>query len=221
MTTWRLHDDTAARGVGWLYSGSINNPGCDTAASSSYPGPGRLSAYWGGLYVDPKVRDALRTGPYLGRGTQFPKDNTQTRCRWASGPRWTPEYRFSGRIWVHDIAARPQPWTGLVFHPVHISNCDNYWIRIWERDQPGLTFAREVNDDETTIIRVPFPIPALSTWHNYRIDVLPGSRIRFHWNGSLILDAVDPTASFSGGGPVGMRLDYFDAVLVDTRVYQP
>jgi hypothetical protein len=163
----------------------------------------------------------LRTGPYGGCGATFPGNGNTSRMRWASTSGWAPEYRFAGRIWVYDVSARPDPWSGLVFHPVHISNCNNYWIRIWERDQQQLTFAREVNDVETAITRVHFPTPALNRWHEYRIDVLRGSRVRFYWNGALMLDATDPTHTFKRGGPVGMRLDYFDAVLHDTRVYVP
>jgi hypothetical protein len=215
-----LHDDTALRGQGKLYSGSANRAGCDTAASSDCPGPGRLSAYWGGLYVHSTTANRLRTGPFSGCGASFPGNGNTERMRWASTVGWAPEYRFTGRIFVYDISARPDPWTGLVFHPVHINNCNNYFIRIWERDNPRLTFARETNDAETAITRVPFPTPALNRWHDYRIDVLPGSRVRFYWNGALVLDATDPARAFTGG-PVGMRLDYFDTVLQDTRVYVP
>ena len=163
----------------------------------------------------------LRTGSFAGAcGAPFPGGGPADRVRWATTRRWTPEYRFAGRVYVNRIGARPSPWTGLVFHPVHMSNCDNYYIRIWERDQPRLTFGREVNDAETIIATRSFPHPSPRRWHEYRIDVLPGSRLRFHWNGALILDAVDPAHTF-GGGPVGMRLDYFDAVLADTRVYVP
>ena len=30
---------------------------------------------------------------------------------------------------------RPDAWNGLVLFPVHLDNCDNYWIRHWERDR--------------------------------------------------------------------------------------
>lgn len=218
--TYRLHDDTTQRGQGRLYSGSPNNSGCDTANSSSCRGPGRMSVYWGALYVVSTTEHRLRTGPFTSCGTTFPGNGNASRVRWASHGSWSPEYRFAGRLLVHDISSRPDPWTGLVFHPVHRSNCDNYFIKIWERDYQRVTFAREVNDAETTIARAPFSTPALGTWHEYRIDVLAGSRIRFFWNGSLILDAQDPARAFSGG-PVGMRLDYFDTVLDETRVYVP
>jgi len=130
--TTRLHGDVAQRGQGKLYSGSANKPGCDTAASSDCPGPGRLSAYWGGLYVHSTASNMLRTGPYAGCGATFPGNGNTSRMRWASTSGWAPEYRFAGRIWVYDVSARPDPWSGLVFHPVHISNCNNYWIRIWD-----------------------------------------------------------------------------------------
>ncbi|GGZ03207.1 hypothetical protein [Streptomyces poonensis] len=222
--TWRLHADTALSGQGKLYSGSTNRsqPRCDTAASSDCPGPGALSVYWGGLYVHSTASNMLRTGPFTSCAAPFPGQGTADRVRWASARAWRPEYRFAGRILVRGISPhRPDPWTGLVFHPVHITNCDNYWIRIWERDQPRLTFGREVDDRETAVLRTRFPWPALNTWHTYRIDVLPGSRVRFHWNGTRIFDTTDPAHAFSGGGPVGMRLDYFDTVLHETRVHRP
>lgn len=216
-----LHRDTDRRGEGRLYSGSVNHPGCDTAHSADCPGPGLLSAYWGGLYVHSVPAHRLRTGPFTGScGARFPGSGAVDRLRWATTRSWAPEYRFAGRLCVNHIGPRPAAWTGLVFHPVHVDNCNNYYIRIWERDQPRLTFAREVDDAETLIAARPFANPTLHTWHEYRIDVLPGSRIRFHWNGALILDAVDPARAFNGGS-VGMRLDHFDTILADTRVYMP
>ena len=62
--------------------------------------------------------------------------------------------------------------------------------------------------------------PLTRRWHDYRVDVLAGSRLRFFWDGALIFDHVDPERTFSTG-PVGMRLDYFDTVMDETRVYQP
>jgi hypothetical protein len=50
--------------------------------------------------------------------------------------------------------------------------------------------------------------------------VLPGSRLKFYWDGTLIFDATDLERTFSAG-PVGMRLDYLDTILDETRVYQP
>ena len=50
--------------------------------------------------------------------------------------------------------------------------------------------------------------------------MLPGSRIRFRWDGALVFDHTDPDRTF-GAGPVGMRLDYFDTILAGTRVYRP
>lgn len=222
--TWRLHDDTNRRGQGKLYSGSNNNAGCDTAASSDCKGPGRLSAYWGGLYVASELKHQLRTGPYRGCGASFPGNGNADRVRWASTSNYwgQPEYRMVGRIMVHDISARPKPWSGLVFHPVHLNNCNNYYISMWERDYPRrIRFGREVSDAETTIkLETMDAAPALGVWHDYRIDVLPGSHIRMYWNGALVLDAVDSTHKYTAG-PVGMRLDYFDATLDETRVYKP
>jgi hypothetical protein len=57
-------------------------------------------------------------------------------------------------------------------------------------------------------------------WNDNRVDVLPGRRHKRSWNGVLIFNAIDPEYTFSEG-PVGMRLDYFDTILDDTRVYQP
>jgi hypothetical protein len=224
--TWRLHDNTHLVGLSRLYSGSVNNnvPRCDTAASSDCPGPGLLSAYWGGLYVNSTTQHRLRTGRFTTCGARFPGTGLTDRCRWASTRLWRPqpEYRFSGQLYVDAISPnRPQPGTGLVFHPVHLSNCDNYFIRIWERDQPQLTFGKEINDVETVLLRAPFPTPALRIWHQYRIDVLPNSRFRFWWNGQLRLEATDPAQTFRNGGPVGMRLDYFDTILDETRVFVP
>ena len=62
--------------------------------------------------------------------------------------------------------------------------------------------------------------PLQGRWYDYRVDVLPGSHLRFYWDGALIFEFTDPERRFSGG-PVGMRLDYFDTVLAETRVYQP
>src|SRR4051812_35968929 len=83
-STSRLHDDTALRGQGKLYSGSNNSNDDDTAASSDCPGPGLLSAYWGGLYVDSTTANRLRTGPFSACGASFPGDRTTDRVRWAS-----------------------------------------------------------------------------------------------------------------------------------------
>jgi hypothetical protein len=123
---------------------------------------------------------------------------------------------------VGDILERPQPWTGLVLHPVHLDNCNNYWIRLWERDNPAhVVWGREINDTENWIGDWTLPVPPQQErWYDYQVDVLPGSRIKFYWNRKLIFDHTDPERTFSQG-PVGMRLDYFDTVLAETRVYQP
>jgi hypothetical protein len=226
--TWLLHDDTNMRGLGKLYSGSINNPDDDTAEDATCPGPGRLSCYWGALYVNSVTAHRLRTGPYLGScSASWPQQWGADRVRWASHTAdsvWQPEYRFVGKLYVYDFMARPDPWTGLVLHPVHRSNAYNYWIRLWGRDDTSrVDWGREVDDDESPIHpegwRLPSP-PELERWYDYRVDVLPGSRLKFYWDGALIFDAVDPERTFRRG-PVGMRLDYFDTVLDETRVYQP
>jgi hypothetical protein len=73
--------------------------------------------------------------------------------RWASHTAdsvWKPEYRFVGRLYVYDVMARPDPWTGLVLHPVHINNCNNDWIRLRERDKPyqdQVIWGWQVNND--------------------------------------------------------------------------
>jgi hypothetical protein len=243
--TWLLHDDTNMRGLGKLYSGTDDSQSCalDTGEGALCHGPGRMSCYWGALYVNSVTAHRLRTGPYPASGgcsaTWLGIGNTE-RVRWASHTAdsvWKPVYRFVGRLYVYDIMARPDPWTGLVLHPVHINNCNNYWIRLWERDKPyQVVWGWEVNNDEgwiisksmkslgnpndTFISRNPNGVPKEGEWHDYRVDVLPGSRLKFYWDGALIFDATDPHHTFSGG-PVGMRLDYFDTILDDTRVYQP
>jgi hypothetical protein len=229
--TWRLHDDTDTIGLHQLYSGSHNHPGCDTGERADCPGPGRLSCYWGALYVNSTAEHRLRTGPYLGScAATWPGTGNAERVRWAShiaASGWQPEYRFIGRLYVYDIMARPAPWTGLVLHPVHLDNCHNYYIRLWERDAPAhVVWGKEVGDREHWITEATVPTtaqnpdgPRLGAWHDYRVDVLPGSRLTFYWDGALIFDATDPERTFSGG-PVGMRLDYFDTVLDGTRVYQ-
>jgi hypothetical protein len=135
---------------------------------------------------------------------------------------WRPEYRFVGKLYVYDVSARPDPWTGLVLHPVHLNNCNNYWIRLWERDNPShVVWGCEVNDQEVWITDAALPsAPQPGRWYEYRVDVLPGSRLKFYWNGALIFNFADPMRTFIRG-PVGMRLDYFDTALAETRVYQP
>jgi hypothetical protein len=253
--TWLLHDDTNMRGQGKLYSGTDDSQSCelDTGEGARCHGPGRLSCYWGALYVNSVTAHRLRTGPYKGcsgppaQWPTWPGTGNAARVRWASHTAdsvWTPEYRFVGRLYVYDIMARPDPWTGLVLHPVHINNCNNYWIRLWGRDalyqgvgyQDLVVWGWEVNNDEGWIIseslkdlnnpnemfvsRNPNGVPKEGVWHDYRVDMLPGSRLKFYWDGELIFDATDPHHTFSGG-PVGMRLDYFDTILDDTRVYRP
>jgi hypothetical protein len=226
--TWRLHDDTGGVGLERLYSGSYNNPGCDTAESADCRGPGPMSCYWGGLYVNSVQLHRLRTGPYRGvcRGG-WPGTGITDRVRWAShasASTWEPEYRFVGQIYVRSISARPDPWTGLVLHPVHIDNCNNYFVRLWERDNPRrVVWGREVADSETSVTGGSWTLPVapqLGRWYEYQVRVLPGSRIQFYWDGGLVFDATDPQRTYSRG-PVGMRLDYFDATLDETRVYRP
>jgi hypothetical protein len=230
--TWRLHDDTDTVGLHQLYSGSDNPPGCDIGEAADCRGPGRMSCYWGALYVNSVSEHRLRTGPFTGScNATWPGTGNTERVRWAShrsASVWTPEYRFIGKLYVYDIMARPDPWTGLVLHPMHVDNCNNYWIRVWERDEPDhVVWGKEVEDRESWITEASVPKtpknpdgPLQEEWHDYRVDVLPGSRLKFYWDGALIFDATDPEHSFSGG-PVGMRLDYFDTILDETRVYQP
>jgi hypothetical protein len=224
--TYLLHDDTNLKGLGNLYSGSLNHPGDDTAEDADCRGPGRLSCYWGALYVNSVTAHRLRTGPYSDScSATWPGTGNTERVRWAShqcDSVWKPEYRFIGKLYVYDIMPRPAPETGLVLHPVHLSNAYNYFIRLWERDNPShVVWGREVTDAESWIWQATLPSPPqLGRWHNYRVDVLPDSRLKFYWDGALIFDATDPERTFSKG-PVGMRLDYFDTILDETRVYQP
>jgi hypothetical protein len=234
--TWLLHDDTNLRGLHRLYSGTPDSQSCalDTAEGARCRGPGRLSCYWGGLYVNSVTAHRLRTGPYPASGgctATWPGTGNTARLRWAShrdAAVWQPAYRFVGRLYVYDIMARPDPWTGLVLHPVHLNNCQNYWIRLWERDEPNhVVWGKEVQNRERWITEASMPKnaknpdgPLLGVWHDYRVDVLPGSRLTFYWDGTRIFDATDPERTFSRG-PVGMRLDYFDTVLDETRVYKP
>lgn len=224
--TWRLHDDTDRVGLRKLYSGSNNNPGCDTGEHADCLGPKRMSCYFGALYVHSLRFHRLRTGPFIGGcNTDWPGTGNTERVRWAShlsASVWEPEYRFVGRLYVYDMMPRPEPWAGLVLHPVHVDNCNNYWIRLWERDDPShVVWGKEVNDSESWIEDWTLPhSPQPGRWYNYEVDVLPGSRLKFYWNGELIFDHTDPERTFSQG-PVGMRLDYFDTILDETRVYQP
>ena len=224
--TWQLHGDTDRVGLRKLYSGSENNPGCDTAEDADCRGPGRMSCYMGALYVNSVTYHRLRTGPFTGScHADWPGTGTAPRIRWAShlsASVWEPEYRWLGKLYVSDIMGRPNAWNGLVLFPVHLDNCHNYWIRLWERDQADhVVWGREVNDRESWILDTTLPHPPLRRqWYDYRVDVLPGSRLKFYWNGELIFDHVDPARTFSKG-PVGMRLDYFDTILDETRVYQP
>jgi hypothetical protein len=224
--TWRLHDDTDQVGLRQLYSGSSPLPGCDTAENADCPGPGRISCYWGGLFVNSTARHRLRTGPFTGVcGATWPGGGGAERVRWAAhgaASAWTPEYRFVGQLYVADVLVRPDAWNGLVLHPVHLDNCNNYWIRLWERDDAAhVVWGREVDDDEEWILEAALPrVPRLGQWYAYEVRVLPESRIKFYWDGELVFDHTDPDRTF-GVGPVGMRLDYFDATLAETRVYQP
>lgn len=225
--TWQLHGDTSLAGLEKLYSGSYNNPGCDTAEDADCRGPGRMSCYWGGLYVNSTLYNRLRTGPYGGvcRG-QWPGTGVADYVRWAShgsASLWEPEYRFTGRLFVNSIGPRPAPSSGLVIHPVHIDNCNNYWIRLWERDNPRqVVWGREVADSEKWVGGA-WTLPATpqtGRWYEFQARVLPGSRIQFIWDGNLVFDATDPNRTYSKG-PVGMRLDSFDTILEQTRVYSP
>ena len=224
--TWHLHRDTDRVGLRRLYSGSDENPGCDTAEGADCRGPGRISCYWGALYVTSVARHRLRPGPFAGAcAAAWPGPGGAERVRWAShraASAWVPEYRFVGRLVVAAILPRPDPWTGLVLHPVHLVNCNNYWIRLWERDDAThVVWGREVADRESWIVEAALPrAPRLGRWYTYQVDVLPGSRIRFSWDGALVFDHTDPDHTF-GAGPVGMRLDYFDTRLEETRVYRP
>jgi hypothetical protein len=225
-STWQLHNDTDQVGLHKLYSGSHNHPGCDTGEISDCPGPNRISCYWGAMYVNSVRLHHLRTGPFTGEcNADWPDTGKTERVRWAShisDSVWEPEYRFVGKLYVHDILERPQPWTGLVLHPVHLDNCNNYWIRLWERDHPThVVWGKEIDDAENWVGDWTLPLPPQQErWHDYQVDVLPDSRIKFYWNRKLVFDHTDPERTFSQG-PVGMRLDYFDTVLAETRVYQP
>ena len=162
--TWRLHGDTDQVGLRKLYSGSDNNPGCDTGEQADCRGPRRMSCYWGALYVNSVRYHRLRTGPFTGRcNATWPGTGNTARVRWAShhaASVWQPEYRFVGKLYVNDIMDRPNPWSGLVLHPVHINNCNNYWIRLWERDNPShVVWGREVNDNERWILDTTLPHP--------------------------------------------------------------
>ncbi|MDH4147116.1 MAG: hypothetical protein OEY23_18320, partial [Acidimicrobiia bacterium] len=201
--TYHLHRDTAERGQRLLYTGGDNaNAVCDTAAQTVCPGPGRLHAYWGGLYVDSVAESRLRTGPFspgTACGSRFRGPGAVERLRWTTTePDWRPEYRFTGRIRVLGISAdRPKPYTGLTLHPIHLDNCNNYYVRLWRRDDPTMVdLKRERGDDEEVYLRAgrpgDIPPPALDTWHTFRIDVLPGTRFRFSWNGKTVFDVADP-----------------------------
>jgi hypothetical protein len=79
----------------------------------------------------------------------------------------------------------------------------------------------EVDDDEHWITQATLPYPPQpGRWYDYRADVLPDSRLKFYWTSMLIFDAMSPERTLSGG-PVGMRLDYFDTIADAIRVYQP
>jgi hypothetical protein len=164
MPTWRLHDDTNKVGPRKLYTGSTNKPGCDKAESADCQGPERMSCYWGALYVNSVRYPRLRTGPFIGGcDADWPGTGNTERVRWASqlgASVWEPEYRFVGRLYVSDIMDRPSPWTGLVVHPAHVDNCNNYWIRLWERDDPShVVWGREVNDQEDWVMDTALPHP--------------------------------------------------------------
>ncbi len=224
--TWRLHGDADRVGLRTLYSGGDNPPGCDTAEGADCPGPGRISCYWGGLYVNSVARHRLRTGPFAGAcGAAWPGGGGAERVRWASrraASAWAPEYRFAGALHVSAVLPRPEAFSGLVLHPVHLDNCNNYWIRLWERDDAThVVWGREVADREDWIAEAALPrAPRPGRWYAYEVRVLPGSRVRFSWDGALVFDLADPDRTFTAG-PVGMRLDYFDATLEGTRVYRP
>lgn len=53
--------------------------------------------------------------------------------------------------------------------------------------------------------------PQTGHWYEYQVHVLPGSQLKFYWNGELVFDEVDGQYTFSQG-PVGMRLDHLDTI---------
>ena len=99
--TWRPHNDTDKVGLRWLYSGSDHHPGCDTGEHADCRGHGRMSCYWGALYVNSVRYHRLRTGPFTGDcHADWPGTGNTERVRWAShrsASVWEPEYRFVGK----------------------------------------------------------------------------------------------------------------------------
>jgi hypothetical protein len=49
------------------------------------------------------------------------------------------------------------------------------------------------------VSRNPKGVPQEGVWHDYGVDMLPGSRLKFSWDGALIFDATAPTISSAGG----------------------
>lgn len=228
MTTWHLHNDTALRGQGQLYSGSLNNPGDDTAASSNYPGPGRLSCYWGGLVVEDQAANVLRTCEFVPFVTT-PGPVRQgaigavDRVRWASHLSWSPAdggYALCGDVmWRGQRRRELHETYGWVLHPVHVSNLNNVFVRFLTSD--GLVcLGWEVDDVEHREMYAPMTLPAFDVWHSYELWHRPGGRFVFVFDGVTVFDHTCPTAPFGDGGPVGGRCDGFDTLMRNTRVYR-
>src|SRR5688572_19038851 len=122
----------------------------------------------GALYVNSVRQHRVRTGTFPGAcDAVFPGDGGAERMRWATSQAWTPAYRLAGRLFVYDIAPRPYAYTGLVLHPVHLDNCNNYSLRFWERDLTEVVFGVEADDGWERIATASMPIPATRSWHSY------------------------------------------------------
>jgi hypothetical protein len=204
MTTWHLHADTHRRTEGRLYSGTTKDASfCQTGApeEADCPGPGRISAYMGGLYVHDQRAHVLRTCDFTGDCDAPWRDAHSQQLRWASGRAWdwAPEYRMAGRLYVNAQHARGS--NGIVFHPVHRSNCNNYYLKLWRIDDSELWSAggravwlgRETAQPGSTqsqyrhIARGLLPeAPEERVWHEYRIDVLPDATFALRWNGQPV-----------------------------------
>jgi hypothetical protein len=204
MTTWHLHEDTHRRTRGRLYTGTTKDASfCQTgaAAEATCPGPGRISAYMGGFFVHDQEEHVLRTGDFDGWCDSPWRASFEQQLRWASGRRWdwTPEYRLAGR--VHVVAQHRRGSNGLVFHPVHRSNCNNYYVKVWRKDDSELWSAEgravwlgretaqpgSTRSDYRIIARGLLPeAPAEGVWHDYRIDVLPDAAFAVRWNGEPV-----------------------------------
>lgn len=239
--TWHLHEDCG--------------PARSLYAAEPCPAA-KIDCYYrqGALYVRSRTLNRIRTHAfdYLVQDCDSDWDDAPAaipeRCRWMSlreASHWidrTGEYRFTGNLLVNGESPVEHVSSGITFHPVHHSNQNNYFVKIWapgDRSHMRGKYGIEIDGGEYFREYFDFPFawaPSNSVWHTYRLDYIDGTAtagpvIRFKFNGQYIftwntpspqeLTAAGLPADSHPRGPVGMRLDYYDVTLENTRVFMP